>query len=308
MNLMIKQKILLMMSFFLLVTGNAFGEYKAKNVFIVVGDQFRHDESFGDRTHQNVPNLWNKMIPEGSTCVTFYGNPSYMVLVHLAILTGSWTDLRREDPEDYPDKPTMFEYFRKSRNLDEKSCYFITSKHEFNFMTFSNHDDYGEDYAATEEFTKEKNNDDELCTKLFSFMKTNHPKLVFVILGGAKSFNKKQVPSDMVRYRSQLKKMDEHVYQIWQQVQADPVYKDKTDFFFLNDHGDILLQEDCDDECKRYLVMVALGPDIKKKVSLENKWRQTNICATVGKILGFPTPFVDKNAKVISDFLINGGK
>ncbi len=38
----------------------------------------------------------------------------------------------------------------------------------------------------------------------------------------------------------------------------------QTDFFFLNDHGDLLLQEDCDDECKRYLVVVALGPDIKK--------------------------------------------
>jgi hypothetical protein len=284
------------------------GEYKAKNVFIVIGDQFRHDESFGDRTHQNVPHLWNDMLPEASSCVTFYGNPSYMVLVHLAVLTGSWKDLRRENPEEYPDQPTMFEYFRKGLSKDKKSCYFITSKPQFNFMTYSNHEDYGEDYGATEEFTTVKNSDEELCTKLFAFMKSNHPQLVFVILGGAKSFNKKQVPADMVSYRAQLKQMDANVYKIWQEVQNDPVYKDKTDFFFLNDHGDILLQQDCDDECKRYLVMVALGPDIKKKFSTENKWRQVNICPTVGKILGFPTPNVDKDATVITDFLIDGGK
>jgi hypothetical protein len=54
--------------------------------------------------------------------------------------------------------------------------------------------------------------------------------------------------------------------------------------------------------------MVALGPDIKKNFSTQNKWRQVNVCSTVGKILGFPTPFVDKDATVITDFLINGGK
>jgi hypothetical protein len=304
----ITRSILLLLPFVLLNVNSIYGQCKAKNVFIVIGDQFRHDESFGDRTHQNVPNLWNQMVPNASSCVTFYGNPSYMVLVHLAIITGSWKDLRRANPEDYPEQPTMFEYFRKGLNKDQKSCYFITSKPEFNYMTYSNHEDYGEDYSATEVFTTEKNNDEELCTKLFAYMKSNHPQLVFAILGGAKSFNKKQVPADMVRYRKQLKEMDDHVYRIWQAVQADPVYKDNTDFFFLNDHGDILLQEDCDDECKRYLVMVALGPDIKKNFSTQNKWRQVNVCSTVGKILGFPTPFVDKDATVITDFLINGGK
>lgn len=308
MGIKLLRSILLLPVFLLSMGSDISGEYKAKNVFIVVGDQFRHDESFGDRTHQNVPHLWNDMLPNGSSCVTFYGNPSYMVLVHLAILTGSWKDLRRANPEENPDQPTMFEYYRKGLGKDQKSCYYITSKQQFDFMGYSNHEEYGEDYGATEEYTKEKHNDDELCTKLFAYMKANHPNLVFVILGGAKSFNKKQVPAEMVSYRAQLKQMDANVYKIWQEIQNDPVYKDKTDLFFLNDHGDILLQEDCDDECKRYLVMVALGPDIKKKFTTENKWRQVNVCATVGKILGFPTPKVDKDATVITDFLIDGGK
>jgi hypothetical protein len=308
MRLMIKCSILLTLSLFLAIGGNAYGEFKAKNVFIVVGDQFRHDESFGDRTHQYVPHLWNDMVPNASRCVTFYGNPSYMALVHLAIITGSWKDLRRSTPEEIPERPTIFEYFRKGLGKDKKSCYFITSKHEFNFMTYSNHEEYGENYAATEEFTKEKNNDEELFTKLVAYLKANHPQLVFVILGGAHSFNKKQLPSDMVRYRKQLKEMDDHIFRIWGAIQEDPAYKDKTDFFFLNDHGDILLQQDCDDECKRYLVTVALGPDIKKNYSSENKWRQINVCPTIGKILNFPTPYVDKDATVLDDFFVNGGK
>jgi len=285
-----------------------YGEFKAKNVFIVVGDQFRHDESFGDRTHQYIPHLWNDLVPNASRCVTFYGNPSYMAMVHLAILTGSWKDLRRMQPDEIPDQPTIFEYYRKKSGKDEKSCYYITSKKNLNFMNYSNHEEYGEDFGATAEYTKQPNNDEELVVMLTSYLKKNHPSLVFVILGGAKSFDKKKNPDDYARYRKQLTAMDANIYKIWQAIQGDEVYKDKTDFFFLNDHGDLLLQEDCDDECKRYLVIVALGPDIKKNYSVENTWRQVNICPTVGKILNFPTPYVAKEATPINDFFLNGGK
>jgi hypothetical protein len=294
---------LLVTALFLFGTANfVFGEYKAKNVFIVIGDQFRHDESFGDRTHQYIPHVWNDLVPNGSLCVTFYGNPSYLVLVHLATLTGSWKDVRRLRPQDYPDQPTMFEYFRKGLNKDEKSCYFITSKHEFNFMNYSNHEDYGEDYAASVEFTKEKNNDDELYNKLVANMAKNKPQLVCAILGSVKSYNKKKRPEEVQKLRDGLVKMDNIIYKIWQAIQADPNYKDKTDFIFLNDHGDLIDHEDCDDECKRYWVVLGLGPDFKKKYSVENKWRQVNVCPTVGKILNFPTPYVDKDAKVMDDF------
>ncbi|MBN2567808.1 MAG: hypothetical protein JXB42_00090 [Deltaproteobacteria bacterium] len=298
----------LVMLLFLVQVHFVYGEFKARNVFIVVGDQFRHDESFGDRTHQYVPHLWKDMIPNASYCVTFYGNPAFMAIVHLAIVTGSWKDLRRLKPDDNPDQPTIFEYYRKGLSKDAKSCYFITSKPEYKYLSYSNHEDYGEEYGATVEFTKQPNNDDELYEKLTQNMKTNHPQLVFVILGGAKSYDKIKRPGDVERYHKQLTAMDNTIYKIWQAVQGDEVYKDKTDFFFLNDHGDLLLQADCDDECKRYLVIMALGPDIKKNFSTENKWRQVNICATVGKILNFPTPYVAKEATVITDFLINGGK
>ena len=298
-----KRSLILILLFFVTINSVS-GEFKAKNVFIVVGDQFRHDESFGDRTHQNVPHLWKDLVPKGSQIVTFYGNPSFMVLVHLATITGSWNDIRRLTPQDFPDKPTIFEYFRKHLGKKKESCYFITSKHEFNYMDFSNHPKYGEDYGAYVEFTREPNNDAELFQKLTAYMKKHHPSLVFVILGGAKSFNKIKRPAEVERYRKQLKEMDKTVYKIWQAIQADEVYKDKTDLFFLNDHGDLMDHEDCDDECKRYVVMVALGPDIKKGYVSENKYRQVNICPTVGAILGFPTPFVDKNAKVMTDILL----
>jgi hypothetical protein len=49
---------------------------------------------------------------------------------------------------------------------------------------------------------------------------------------------------------------------------------------------------------------LGVGPDFKKGYATENKWRQVNICPTVGKILNFPTPNVDKNAKPMTDFFV----
>ena len=96
-----------------------YSEFKAKNVVVVVGDQFRNDESFGEPTHKYIPHLWNDLVPNASRCITFYGNPSYMALVHLAIITGSWKDLRRANPDDIPEQPTMFEYYRKALGKDK---------------------------------------------------------------------------------------------------------------------------------------------------------------------------------------------
>jgi hypothetical protein len=298
-------RLLFATTFFLFINGNyAFGEFKAKNVVIVIGDQFRYDESFGDRTHKYIPHVWNDVVPNGSLCVTFYGNPSYLVLVHLATLTGSWKDVRRLKPQDYPDQPTMFEYYRKGLKKDKTSCYFITSKPEFNYMNYSNHEEYGQEYAANVEFTNEKNNDEELYQKLVAYMKKNHPILVCAILGSAKSYNKKKKPEEVERFRKALLGMDNVIYKIWKTIQEDAYYKDKTDFFFLNDHGDLIDHEDCDDECKKYWAILGLGPDIKKNYATENKWRQINVCPTVGKILNFPTPYIDKDAKVMEDFFL----
>jgi hypothetical protein len=301
---MMKYLMLVMVSFLFTNVNSVHAAMKAKNVIIVVGDEFRHDETFGDRTHQYIPHIWNDLVPNGSQCVTFYGNPSYLVRVHLAMLTGSWNDVRRLEPLDNPDQPTMFEYFRKGLGKGKSSCLYITSKPEFNFMDYSNSEDYGEDYGATAQYTKVKNNDEELFTKLVANMKTNKPELVFAILGSVNSYNKKKKPEEVALCRKQIVKMDDVVYRIWNAIQADPNYKDKTDFFFVNDHGNLIDHEDCDDECKRYWILLALGPDIKKGYKVENKWRQVNLCPTVGQILGFPTPNVAKDAKPITDFFL----
>ena len=273
--------------------------FTAKNVFIIIADQFRYDESFGDKTHQYVPRMWKEMAPKGSYVVTFYGNPTFMAQVHLATLTGSWDDVRRLDPKTNPDKPTIFEFYRKNLNKPIESCYFVTSKSEYYYLEYSNNEEYGEEFKPFFEKTKKEQDDDELFTMLVARMKTSKPSLVVVILGKMKSFNKKRKEDEMARYRKQLSETDELIYRIWNEIQNNPQYKNNTDLFFINDHGDLITHEDCDDECKRYLLILGLGPDIKENYVSQEKWRQTNIFPTVLTILGAQV----KNKKdVMQDF------
>lgn len=283
----------LLLAIAMLFSGNTVFAYTAKNVMIIIGDKYRHDETFGEKTHQYIPYMWKQMVPKASQCVTFYGNPTFIAQVHLAVLTGYWDDIRRLEPKTNPDKPTLFEYYRKALNKPEDSCYFLTSKKEYYYLEYSNNEDYGEQYKPYFEVTKQEKNDEELYQKLIARMEKVSPSLIVVILGKLENCNKKRKEEEMGPYRKLLKETDELIYRIWTKTQTMPKYKDKTDLIFVNDHGDLVTHEDCNDECKRYLIIVGLGPDMKENYISEKKWRQVNILPTVMKIFGVTTPVKD---------------
>jgi len=275
--------------------------YKAKNVFIVIADQFRFDDSWGDKNRAYIPRISKELTPKGSRVETFYGNPSFMAQVHLTILTGSWNDVRRIDPKTHPTQPTLFEVYRKKLGKPKEATYFITSKREYYYLEHSEHEEYGAEYGPVFEVTKEEGNDQELMQRLRDRMKTHQPSLVVVLLGQMKSYNKKRNEKEMATYRQQMRAVDTMLADLWQVIQSSPPYKDATDLFFVNDHGDLITHEDCDDECKRYMVMFAIGPDIREDYVSTQKWRQNNIAPTALKILGVNGW---KEADIMKDFLV----
>lgn len=296
----LKIAIFLLFSGLLLFPSKAYS-YKAKNVFIIIVDELRHDQSFGAQDQSTtIPNIWKNMYPKGSHCHTFYGNPSFMAQVHLAILTGSWKDIRRVDPKTNPTNPTIFEVYRDETEKDEDSCYFITSRKQYFYLECSEHEDYGEDFKPVFEFTKTEANDQELYNKLVARMKSHKPSLVVALFGSLKSYNKKRRKNEMSLYKKKLLGVDKLVGDLWTTIQTLEPYKNKTDLFFVNDHGDLITHEDCDDECKRYMDIFAIGPDIKQGYKSKKKWRQISIFHTALKILGIDPP---KPKYVMEDFL-----
>ena len=95
-------------------------------------------------------------------------------------------------------------------------------------------------------------------------------------------------------YLNGIIQTDKLVYEIWQFVQNDPHYKDKTALFITNDHGRHLndVQDGFishGDDCSgcRKISLLAIGPDFKKGKVVNAVHSQIDIPVTVGEIMGF---------------------
>ena len=118
-------------------------------MFIAVIDGARYSETYGDVNHQYIPNIWNKLKPQGTIYTSFYNNGgTYTVPGHSSIITGTWQDLPN-DGSERPNQPTLFEYYRKQYNSAQSKNYVILGKDKLDVLAYSTNPDYGNDFKAS---------------------------------------------------------------------------------------------------------------------------------------------------------------
>ena len=95
---------------------------------------------------------------------------------------------------------------------------------------------------------------------------------------------------------------DDYIYKIWQFIESDPVYKNKTALFITNDHGrhldgvanGFVSHGDSCDGCQ-HINLYASGPDFKQGLILNNKREQIDIPATIAELLNLDIPTINGN-------------
>jgi hypothetical protein len=101
-------------------------------------------------------------------------------------------------------------------------------------------------------------------------------------------------------YIDGIQRTDQLCTEIWSCIQSNPEYAGKTTMFILPDFG-----RDSDtnpagngfqhhrtgDRASRTSWMMVLGPGIRQNVFIERAVDSTDLVPTVGRLLGFPTPF-----------------
>lgn len=101
--------------------------------------------------------------------------------------------------------------------------------------------------------------------------------------------------SDLLnQYYESIILMDAIVYDLWNRIQEEEVYKDKTVFLVLSDHGRHTNEfHSFGDKCRgcTQLFMVAIGPGIKKGFVSKRERTLVDICRTVGAVFAIPTPY-----------------
>lgn len=266
--------------------------YNTKYVHIVVIDGARYTETFGDSTHRLIPNIWNFLRQRGTIFTKFYNDSiTSTVPGHSTIITGVYQNVIN-DGSIRPNAPTLFEYYRKEQSItDTSETYTILGKDKLNVLSFGLNTDYGNSYRSSVIYSKYQYDDRHTLDNFRYVSSSFHPHITITNLGQVDQCGHSGIWLD---YVSAIRQADSIIDKMWLSIQSDPVYKDKTTLFVLNDHGRHTADfssHGCGCEGCRHIMLLMIGPDTKAGVIDTVRRSQIDIAPTVGELMGFSTPF-----------------
>ncbi len=294
---------------------------RAEYLFIIVVNGLRYDDGLGNKNHLYTDNIWTKIRPHGTVCTNFYNSEqTYPIPAQMSLLTGVWHILENPVAENTPPAfPTLFEYWNKKSG--GKTSYFASSKKNLEILCYSKHKDYGSNYAplftantdtsidTTFEDGSIEVRENAIYEKAVSYIFEHHPSFVYMNLGTGKGDEAYLYPHQcqakdskdscggeamLNAYYESIILIDAIVYDLWERIQHDEIYKDRSVLFFLSDHGRHTNDfHGFGDGCRgcRQLNFLAAGPGIKKNHISKKKRTLIDICKTVGFLFDIPTPF-----------------
>lgn len=269
-----------------------------ENVIIVVIDGARYSETINSGA-ENIPYMFNDLWPLGTVFTNFRIADEGITSTNpgqASILTGNW-QLIANDGTEPPNKPTVFEYFRKEFSAKETDCFVVAGKKKLEVLSYSSFPGYGKDYqASTNCFDAESDN--EVYDSLIISLDTFHPKLVLV---NFPMTDKKAHSGSWDDYISALMNVDSLIYLLYTKIQDDPFYKNNTTLLITNDHGRHTVDftnhgDDCDG-CE-HIMLLAVGEKFESNKINPDLHYQIDLCKTVGDIMSFKTPFANGSSLV----------
>jgi hypothetical protein len=260
----------------------------AQNVVIIVIDGARYTETFGADSLY-IPRLWTQLRPLGTIWTNFRNNGiTETDPGHASIATGTWQFIDNTGVIR-PTQPTMFEYFRKASGAPESAAAVVVGKLKLDILAYSTHPHYGIKYKASVSIGKD---DTSVVRNLKTILRQNHPRLMLVNLPSTDAAGHS---GNWIQYLSAIHIADSLIYDIWQTLQVDSLYRSNTTLFITNDHGrhDNLHGgfKNHGDDCEgcRHIMLFAIGRGFPVNTTVIKKRTQCDIAPTVGELLLFPT-------------------
>lgn len=267
-----------------------------KAVILIIIDGARWTETFGDPTRELIPHLATDLAPLGAINTSFYNEAATLsVPGHAAIVTGTWQELPNDGTER-PTVPTIFEYFRQATGASEHEAVFVHGSFIEPVLTYSTQPDYGADFGARMLFSDyaAPPYDDGMWVNAKQILAEHHPRLLMISLLDPDEAGHEH---NWEAYRQAIRHDDEIVWDLWQQVQADPFYADQTTLLVTNDHGrgcgEGWPDHGGSDECNRHVMFLAVGPTTQPGLVVTQRRTLRDIAPTIGYLLGFETPLAD---------------
>lgn len=263
---------------------------------LIIIDGARWSETFGDPDYQSIPHLANDLAPLGAINTAFYNEAMTLsVPGHAAIVTGTWQDIPNSG-KVRPSAPTIFEYYRAAFDAPASDAVFVHGSFIEPALTYSTDPNYGENFGAQMFFSDKPTvpYDDGMWANAKQVISDLQPHLLMISLLDPDEAGHLGQWSN---YRQSIQHDDEIIWDLWQQLQADPFYAGQTTLIVTNDHG-----RGCgtgwpdhggNDECNQHVMFLAVGPTIQPGLVTDAHRSLRDIAPTIGNILGFDTLFAD---------------
>ena len=297
-------------------TSDRVGDYnlKTKYIFVIVVDGPRYSETWGDASHFYVPRMSEYMASQGVVNTQFFNDgQTYTVPGHTAIASGNYQDMNNSGL-DLPSHPTIFQLWLKATGNSANLAWLVTSKDKLQVLANSSDPSWKNKYMASTNcgvngagLGSGYREDSLTNIALMNVISANHPHLLLVNFREP-DFSGHQ--SNWLNYLKGIKDTDEYVYQIWNLIQTDPFYKDKTSLFVTNDHGRHLDTisggyPSHGDGCEgcRHINFYAFGPDFKKNKIISTPRELIDISATIAAMMRFDK--TSMQGKVMTELFVD---
>ena len=122
------------------------------------------------------------------------------------------------------------------------------------------------------------------------YIKSRKPRVTYIAYGETDDFAHN---GNYTKYIESAKLTNDFLEEIWDYVQSDEFYKDKTTLIITTDHGrgtvplETWRGHGTDIDGAGQIWIAAIGPDIDSKANLQGQFYQSQVAATVMKLLGF---------------------
>lgn len=279
--------------------------YKSEYVIVVMIDGPRISETWNEPNRPNILKQ-DSLSSEGVYFSNFRNDgPTWTISGHSAIATGKYFEINNNGQE-LPEYPSMFQQFIKQTNASQDEAWVVASKGKVEVIANSSHPNWHDQFLPSTNCgvnaggpSSAYRDDSTTMTVLMDVLQEHHPKLLLL------NFRQPDLAGhqmDTLGYLNGIRRTDAYVAQIWEFIQNDPIYQNKTALIVTNDHGRHLNgvsggYSGHGDGCEgcRHISLLGLGPDFKKNQTISNTYNQTDLSATIAEILGFEMPDCDGN-------------
>lgn len=309
-----QNKLIIFLTIFLSINFFSYAEdnFKTKNVIIVVIDGPRYSETWGEAKRKYIPKQ-NALAKFGTLYTQFFNKGKTLTIPgHYAMISGYYENVSNSGKQ-IPQHPSLFQKWLKASAEDNKKAWIIASKGKLAILTDA------KDESWSGQFQPKHNcgingggifsgyrEDRETWIKVLGILKLHHPRLVLI------NFKEPDVSGhngDMKSYFKGIRDTDRYIAKLWNILQHDSFYKGQTALFITNDHGRHLddhedgIQSHGDDclGCQ-HISLLALGPDFRNGVELNQEAELIDIAVTIAKLLGLDIP--DSEGRVLEELLI----